>query len=435
MEPFQLTASEAARQIAQGALSSERLVKSLAERIEARDLAVKAWINADIEGAVRTARKLDQLTPTCPLHGIPFGVKDVFDTAEMPTTYNSAAFFDHRPTRDASCVSIARKKGAILLGKTDTVEFAAGGRRAVTRHPENPNHTPGGSSSGSAAAVADFQVPWAIGTQTGGSLIRPASFCGVYAFKPTLGTVGRDGLRYFSNLDAVGWYGRSAADLSLIAQAYGLAEPRPPEVPLDKALTVGICRSPFWDRITADGNKAFEEAVRRLEKANVRLVDFDLPSPFEALAVAQDNIMRGESKAAFYDLYLELGEALHDDFRAMYTKGGVSSSQMLEAYDLADESRPRFSRLLKERGVDLLLTPAATGEAPKGLSNTGDPIFNVMWSVLHVPCVAMPCSRGINNLPIGVQLVSGRFADSSLLRQSTALARLIDIEALRLPIS
>jgi Asp-tRNA(Asn)/Glu-tRNA(Gln) amidotransferase A subunit family amidase len=206
MEPCFLTAAAAAAQIRAKTLTAEALVRSCLERIERRDADVRAWSYVDPAHAIAQARELDKRAPMGPLHGLPFGVKDVIDTADMPTGQNSPQYVNHRPAKDAGCVAVVRHSGALILGKTDTVEFAAGGRKALTRNPHNPAHTPGGSSSGSGAAVADFMVPLAFGTQTGGSHIRPASFNGIYALKPTWGAVSREGAKLLSAYcDTVGW--------------------------------------------------------------------------------------------------------------------------------------------------------------------------------------------------------------------------------------
>ena len=200
MEPCFLTAAAAAAQIRDRKLTCEALVRSCLARIAERDGDVRAWSYVDPAHAIAQARELDKRPATGPLHGLPFGVKDVIDTADMPTTQNSPQYQNHRPAKDAGCVAVVRQSGSVILGKTDTVEFAAGGRKALTRNPHNLAHTPGGSSSGSGAAVADFMVPLAFGTQTGGSQIRPASFNGVYAIKPTWGAVSREGAKLCSAL-------------------------------------------------------------------------------------------------------------------------------------------------------------------------------------------------------------------------------------------
>src|SRR5258705_4282061 len=213
MEPCFLTAADAAVRIREKTLTSETLVRSCLERIAARDAEVRAWTHIDPAYAIAQARELDKRPPMGPLHGLPFGVKDMIDTADMPTTYNSPLYQGHRPAKDAGCVAVVRQCGAVILGKTDTVEFAAGGRKALTRNPHNLAHTPGGSSSGSGAAVASYMTPLAFGTQTGGSHIRPASFNGAYGLKPTWGAVTREGAKLPSALSAtIGWCGASAAE-------------------------------------------------------------------------------------------------------------------------------------------------------------------------------------------------------------------------------
>src|SRR5215510_13126774 len=220
MQPYQLTASEAAALIAARKLSCEELTRSCLARIAARDATVRAWLHLDPDLAIRNARERDKLPAKGGLHGLPFGVKDVIDTVDMPTTQNSPIYPGAMIGRDAACVAVVRHSGALILGKTDTVEFASGGRKALTRNPFNPAHTPGGSSSGSGAAVGDFHVPLAFGTQTAGSHIRPASFNGIYGIKPSWQLVSREGLRMASiTLDTVGWYGRSIDDLILVGTA------------------------------------------------------------------------------------------------------------------------------------------------------------------------------------------------------------------------
>jgi Asp-tRNA(Asn)/Glu-tRNA(Gln) amidotransferase A subunit family amidase len=210
MEPCQLTATEAAALIRQRKLAAEELARSCLARIDARDPTVRAWLYIDHDMIIRNARELDKLAPAgvepkSPLHGVPWGVKDIIDTRDMPTTHNSPIYADIWTNRDAACIAMVRALGGLILGKTDTVEFASGGRKALSRNPYNPAHTPGGSSSGSGAAVGDFHVPFAFGTQTGGSHIRPAAFNGIYAIKPTWGNVSREGVRMSSmTLDTVG---------------------------------------------------------------------------------------------------------------------------------------------------------------------------------------------------------------------------------------
>ncbi|MGX7706573.1 amidase [Methylobacterium sp. Gmos1] len=428
-EPCFLTAAAASRAIAEGRLTSEALVRSCLERIEAREPAVKAWLHLDPRAALKAAREADKRPRQGPLHGLPFGVKDMIDTLDMPTTHNSANWQGHRPAKDAACVGVVRALGGVILGKTDTVEFAAAGRRAATRHPMNPAHTPGGSSSGSAAAVADHQVPLAFGTQTGGSLIRPASFTGLYALKPTWGSVSREGAKVYANsLDTIGWYGRSVADLALVAEAFRLDGIGDAPAPDPRVLRIGLCRTPYWSRIEPGGEAAFATAAERLSRAGVAVEEIVLPDAFGGLFEAQDTIMFGEGRAAFLDEFLIQGSRLGQDFveRAENAKG-ITPAQMIAAHDLAAECRRALPELFG--GLDAVLAPASPGEAPAGLQNTGDHVFNAMWTLLHGPCVSIPCTRGPAGLPVGIQLVGPRYADARLLSVAAALSSVIDAEA------
>lgn len=428
MEPCFLTAAEAASAIRAGTLTSEALVRSCIASIEARDPVVKAWLYLDKAKAIATARELDKRPPLGPLHGLPFGVKDMIDTADMPTTYNSPVFQDYRPARDAACVAVARYSGAVILGKTDTVEFAAAGRRAATRNPKNPAHTPGGSSSGSGAAVGDRQVQLAFGTQTGGSHIRPASFNGIYGLKPTWGTVSREGAKQYANmLDTIGWYGRSVADLALVGSAFRLHDVGEIGIPSVAGLRVAICRTPFWDQIEPAGAAALEIARKRLEKAGAKLIDLTLPPAFDGMFEAQNTIMMAEGRASFLDVALEFGERLHEDFHdRVNNKLEITPEKLLAAYNLAAGCRRAFEALYAD--FDVVLTPAAPGEAPEGTYNTGNHIFNAMWTLLHVPCLGIPCTTGPTGLPVGVQIVAPRYGDARLLALGEAMAPIIDEE-------
>jgi Asp-tRNA(Asn)/Glu-tRNA(Gln) amidotransferase A subunit family amidase len=429
MEPCFLTAAEAASRIESGSLTCEELVRSCIARIEARDATIKAWLYIDKAQAIATARELDKRPRKSLLHGLPFGVKDMIDTADMPTTYNSNCYWQHRPAKDAACVSVVRHSGAVILGKTDTVEFAAAGRKAATRNPYNLGHTPGGSSSGSGAAVGDCQVQLAFGTQTGGSHIRPASFNGIYGLKPTWGVVSREGAKQYSGtLDTIGWYGRSVADLRLVAGAFQIFDVERDEPVSCRGLKVALCKTPFWDKAEAGTHKALALASERLTKAGALVSDLTLSPPFGGMYEAQTTVMFGEGRAAFLSEHLAHGPALHQDFadRAMNSKG-ITPAQLVAAYDLAAACRKEFDSLFAD--IDVVLTSASTGEAPQGLHTTGDQIFNAMWTLLHVPCLAIPCTFGAQGLPVGIQIVGPRFSDARLLRIAAAIAPVIDVES------
>jgi Asp-tRNA(Asn)/Glu-tRNA(Gln) amidotransferase A subunit family amidase len=324
-------------------------------------------------------------------------------------------------------VRVVRAAGAIILGKAETVEFAAGGRRAATRNPHNSAHTPGGSSSGSAAAVADGQVPLAFGTQTAGSLIRPASYNGIYALKPTFGAVAWPGARqYAPSLDTIGWYGRSVADLALVASAFrlrGLAQAPATPVPRIK---VGLCRSPNWHRTEESARAALSLAADRLSAADVRVVELDLPAIFDKLPAAQDTIMHAEGMAHFLGEYVEHGHLLHQDFRDRVENArNISAADYVAALDVAAEARRLFDGLFGA-DLDVVISPAAIGEAPLGNDVAGAWAMNIIWTLLHAPCIAVPVTAGPAGLPVGVQLIGPRFGDPKLLAVASTLAPILD---------
>ncbi len=430
MEPWQLTATAAAALLRAGTLTAEALARSCLERIAAREPVTKAWTFLDPHLALASAREVDKRYTQGVLHGLPIGVKDMIDTADMPTTHNSPIYQGLRQGRDAACVGVARGEGAVILGKTDTVEFAAAGRRALTRNPHDPARTPGGSSSGSAAAVADGMVPLAFGTQTGGSLVRPASFCGVYGMKPTHGVVNSEGAkRYAHTLDTIGWYGRCPGDLRLVAQAFrlfGLDAPQGTTLakPLGQ-LRVALCRGPNWRLAAPESQAALLLAGQRLAAAGVAVEELELPAGFDEVTEAQRVILLAEGRGAFLAEYLNAHGLLHQDFRdRVENASGITAPQLLAAHDLAAACRPRFDALFA--GYDAVLSPAAAGEAPLGRQDTGNPVFNSMWTLLHVPCIGMPCTTGPNGLPVGVQIIGPRLGDAALLDVAALVAPVID---------
>lgn len=429
VEPCFLTAAQAAARIREKALTSEALVRSCLERIAERDADVRAWTYVDPAQAIAQARELDKRPIMGPLHGLPFGVKDVIDTADMPTGQNSPQYQGHRPSKDAGCVTVVRQSGALILGKTDTVEFAAGGRKALTRNPHNFAHTPGGSSSGSGAAVGDYMVPLAFGTQTGGSHIRPAAFNGIYALKPTWGAVTREGAKLLSAMcDTVGWYGRSVADLALVAEAFRLRDLASQKSVTTRGLRVAMCKTPYWNKAEPSAQKALATAAERLQKAGARIEELELPSRFGALNDAQRTISRGEGGAAFLPELLTHGERVHTEFRDMAeNKHGITGEMMVEAYDLVADCARTFETIVAS--FDAVVTPSAPGEAPEGLHTTGDWVFNAMWTVMHMPCLAIPCIEGPKGLPVGIQIVGARYSDARLLAVAATLAPVIDPRA------
>ena len=425
---WKLTAAEASAALAEKSITSEALVRACLERIAEREPVVKAWAFVDPDMAIRSARELDKQKRRSPLHGVPVGIKDMIDTADMPTQHNSPIYTGHRPGQDAACVSILRSAGAVILGKTDTHEFAAGGRLAATRNPHDLTRTAGGSSTGSGAAVGDHQVPLALGTQTAGSTIRPGSFNGVFAIKPTFGTLNREGAKVYSiSLDTIGWFGRSVADLGLLADVFNIDRAPWQARPGVKGMKIALCRTPYWKKAAKESQQAVERAAEKLAKAGAKVTDLELPKDFAALNDLQGVLMRGEGRAAFLAEYRRAYDLLHQDFRdRVENKDKFTPAQFAAAYDEIARLRPVFDNLAAS--YDALLTPSAVGEAPADLTITGDPMFNRAWSALYVPCITIPAATGPNGMPVGVQLVGPRYGDAKLLGVAAAVAASLGVE-------
>jgi Asp-tRNA(Asn)/Glu-tRNA(Gln) amidotransferase A subunit family amidase len=421
MSLHRLSAAAASARIKAGELTGEQYVRACLERIAERDPAVRAWTHVDPAHALNQAREIDKGGYRGPLHGIPIGVKDMIDTVDMPTTHNSPIYQGHRPGQDAAAVATLRAAGAVILGKTDTTEFAAAGRQSWARNPHDLTRTPGGSSAGSAAAVADAQVPLALGTQTGGSTIRPASFCGVFALKPSWGAVSREGVKIYSvTLDTISWFSRDLDDLGLLCDVFDIVDDAPVVVPAVAGLRIALCRSPFWAEAEAGTPEALEHAAEKLRLAGAAVTVLDLPPEFEPLGEMQRVVMHSEGRAAFLSLSKTHPHLLHDDFFSrVENRDGYTRADLTAAYDHAGRCRTTFDAIAA--GYDAVLTPSAKGEAPPG-RYPGDAVFNRMWTLLHVPCVNVPSCPGPNGMPVGVTLVAPRFHDRRLLAVAGVVA-------------
>jgi Asp-tRNA(Asn)/Glu-tRNA(Gln) amidotransferase A subunit family amidase len=414
-----MTAVDAAAAIRAGTLTAEDFARGCLGRIAAREDVLKAWAYLDPAEVLRQARELDKVPSLGPLHGVPIGIKDIIDTRDMPTCHNSPIFFGNRPSGDAPLVETLRAAGALIIGKTETTEFAAAGRNPPTRNPFDQTRTSGGSSAGSAAAVGDGQIPLAIGTQTGGSTIRPASFCGAYALKPSWGTVSREGVKTYSlTLDTIGWYGRSIADLDLLADVFGIGEAQ--AAPASVAgLRIGICRSPEWDATEPAMRDAFARAEHSLRDAGARVSTLDLPAPFDGLPAAHKTILFREGRTSFLNLYRAHQERLHEDFRhRVENRDGFTDQALVAAYDLAAQCRVSFDSIASD--YDAVLTPSAPGEAPQG-AGAGNPALNHMWTLLHAPCINVPGLTSAAGLPLGMTVTGPRYADRRLLAVATVI--------------
>jgi Asp-tRNA(Asn)/Glu-tRNA(Gln) amidotransferase A subunit family amidase len=408
-----LSACEIVRAIADGEATCEAVVRDCLARIDAREKDVHAWASVDPELALRQARELDRARRRGPLHGVPIGVKDIIDTADLPTEMGSPIYRGHQPKIDAACVALTRATGAVILGKTVTCEFA-GMTPGATTNPHDFAHTPGGSSSGSGAAVADFMVPAAFGTQTGGSVIRPASHCGVFGFKPTFGAFSRKGVYPAAeSLDTIGLIARSLDDLELLSAVLELRAPAP-LAPLDRPPRIGLCRTPLWPTAQPETVAAVEDAAARLARAGARVREIVLPEEFAGLRnAARETINNYERAAAMGHEWSHHRERISERLRKRIEIGrAMPHAEYVAALQLGERCRTRLADVLAE--VDVLLVPCANGEAPRGLAETGDPGFQAIWTILHTPALTLPTHRGPNGLPVGIQLVAARYADRHL---------------------
>ena len=437
MELFELGAVQTIQLIRDGRLSSEELVRACLKRIEQLEPTIGAWTHVDAEYALQQARAADAAQregqALGALHGVPVGVKDIFDTRDMPTEDGTVLHAGRQPLYDSKVVALLREAGAIILGKTVTTELAlyAPGK---THNPHDQNRTPGGSSSGSAAAVAAHMVPLAVGTQTNGSTIRPASYCGVVGFKPTHGLISRTGVLHQSwCLDQVGVFARSIEDAALLAERlmafdeedrdmkpracprlYQAANQEPP-VPPDLAFV----KTPAWSQADADTQEAFTELVEHLGD---RIQEVQLPQPFDHAATWHRTIMEADLARNFAREYDKGKDRLSATLIEMIERG---RSILATHYNHSVDQVTMLNELLDDifGKYDVILTPATTGEAPIGLESTGSPIFCTIWTFCGTPAITLPLLQGSNGMPIGVQLVSPRGDDARLLRTARWLTQ------------
>jgi amidase len=410
-EPWKLSAREIARKVSGGELTAEAITRSVLDRIAERETAIQAWQYLDSERAIAEARAIDRAPSRGVLAGVPVGIKDVIDTADMPTTYGSAVYKDFRPRADASCVALMR--GAVGLGKTVTTEFAilSPGK---TRNPHNGAHTPGGSSSGSAAAVGAGTIPLAFGTQTSGSTIRPASFCGAVGYKPTFGMIDRTGVKTLaSNLDTVGLFARNVPDIAFFASVLAGRD----DLRLGDEVTkprVGLFRTAQWARAEPATVMAVSRAVKALEKQGVAVRELAVPEPFDSILDHHDKVMGRDMVLALAHERLRCRDTITAKTRDyLDAHAGIGAAEYDKARAGVQELHKVFAALFDD--VDVLLAPSAVGEAPEGLDSTGDPTFNRGWTLLHVPCVTVPAGTGPKGLPVGVQIVGPLNQDARVL--------------------
>jgi amidase len=408
----ELTATEIVAAIGEGRTTSEAVVRACLERVAARESQVHAWAHIDPDAALVAARAADNSGKRGPLAGVPFGVKDIIDTFDMPTQWGTPIHKGRQPERDAACVALSRKAGGVLLGKTVTTEFA-NLHPGPTRNPHDLTRTPAGSSSGSAAAVADFMVPIAIGTQTTGSTIRPASFCGVFGYRPTYGEHRMHGVMEASgSLDTLGILARSVSDIALYRDVLLGIPPEP--MPQVARPHFALCRSHVWNDFEPVTRTLVENAAFRLARAGARVTELTLPAEFELLNDAHRSISSFEFARTFTWEIENHWDEISDTLRGGRLQDGLRGTfqRYIEAKQLAEECRTRLDALMG--GIDALLTPAAFGEAPVGMpAFAGVPLFQI-WTTLHVPAVSIPVFKGPAGMPIGAQLIGKRHDDRKL---------------------
>lgn len=435
MDLADISAVDAVVQLKEGGIKSVDLVEACLARIDAREADVQAWAHLDREFALAQARDRDAVRESGgslgPLHGIPVGVKDIFDTRDLPTENGTVVHAGRQPKADCTVVNLLKEAGAVIMGKTVTTELAvyAPGK---TRNPHDPGHTPGGSSSGSAAAVAAGMVPLAIGSQTNGSVIRPASYCGAYGFKPTHGRISRHGVLAQSRpLDTVGVFARSVGDLALIGDRLMAFDDRDPDMrpttrprlaeiaaqkpPVEP--TLAFVKSPVWEEADGDTREAFAEIADFLGDA---CDEVELPAPFEHVVAWHRMIMYADLAKSFAPIYEQAKDQLSDTLRAMIEEGQtVLATDYNRAVDWVQVLNAGLDKVFER--YDAILTPATIGEAPPGLESTGSPVFSTLWTFCGTPAVTLPLLQGSRGLPMGIQLVGPREDDARLLRTANWL--------------
>ncbi len=437
--PADLSALKARDEIQRGALKAVELAEACLQRIAEREPQVEAWAHLDSDLVRRQAEAADGFRasgrPIGPLHGVAVGLKDIIDTRDMPTENGTVLDEGRRPRADAAVVERLREAGAVILGKTVTTELAVY-TPGKTRNPRDAKRTPGGSSSGSAAAVAAGMVPLAIGTQTNGSVVRPASFCGVVGFKPSRGLISRRGILAQSpTLDSVGTFSRTVEGAALLADAIAGYDPRDRQTapvgrpdllrtalskpPVKPALA--FVRSPVWDEAEEDVRGGFAELVETLGE---RIEEVELPSPFERVHSLHSAVMLADIARSFSRYYEYGREKLSGRLVGMIEEGRtVLAVDYAAALDWIEVMNAALEKLFER--YDALITPAATGEAPVGLESTGSPVFCTIWTYLGVPAVTLPLMVGSNDMPIGVQMVGRHMYDGRLLRTARWLTEVL----------
>lgn len=427
-----LTATQAVKALAKRDIRATDLLLSCLDRIGQRESTIKAWVSLGKENALMQAKNFDKGSSKGILHGLPVGIKDLFDTYDLPTTYGSPIYANNYPSTDAVSVALMRQAGGIILGKTVTTEFASF-KSNQTANPHDPRHSPGGSSSGSAAAVADLMVPIATGSQTAGSIIRPASYCGVVGYKPSFGKISVAGVKALApSLDTIGCFGRSVEDVALgvAAMSGDISLSRIDE--LHNKVRIKVCRTPDWGFASKETHHAIALARHTAESfARGAVNDLTLPDSFNDLRAVQTRIMLSEMSRSLAFERNQYPKKLSPQINKQINEGAsISYEQYKQDLVTAKLARSTIDRLFHD-DVDLIVAPSAMGEAPIHKDGTGDPVFCRMWTLLGLPCINLNISYGPKGLPVGVQLIAPPGKDHFLLSAARAFALALPDPVLR----
>ena len=409
----ELTATEIVKKIVSGSTTAEEVMHDCLARIHEREGSVRAFVSLDENLAMERARRSDVSGKPGQLRGVPFVIKDIIDTVDFPAGWGSAIYEGRRPRRNASCVELLLTEGAIPVGKSVTTEFACF-NPGKTTNPHNPGHTPGGSSSGSAAAVADCMVPLGLGSQTAASLVRPAAFCGVFAYKASHGMIDLEGVMGLAqSLDSLGMLARSVSDLRLSNRALCRVPPQP-IWNSDTAPRIALFRGPHWSECSIKARDACTRAMSRLSDSGAEVAEIAFPETYLELAAAHKTVMAFEVATARLFEYNNHRQKLSPKFTELVQDGlSTPVGEYRDALDMRDRAQRQLDTMFTD--LDAFLCPAAADEAPSGLDSTGDPLFSRIWTLLKLPAVSIPCAKGENGLPIAVQLVGRRNEDARLL--------------------
>lgn len=409
-----ITATEVAQKIAAGETTSEAVVSDCLNRIEARDPQIQAWKFLDPDAALAQAKERDNEASRGCLHGVPVGIKDILNTADMPTEFGSSLFNGYQPKSDCTSVAALRAAGAVILGKTVTTEFASP-YPTYTLNPHDLKSTPGVSSAGSAAAVADYMVPLTNGTQTGGSVIRPAALCGVYGYKASLKGLDPAGIEMWKpNIDTLGHFGRSLEDIALMSAALTGNPVADLKLPAGFKPRVGICRTGQWPAAGPENTAMIEKMIAILTDAGIDVEETDFPTNFDDVMAAHGMVVGADSVKAFPETVTSQLDKVNPWTRDRSRDARqMSESDVKNAHRIATDARTALSAEFER--FDLLLTPSAEGEAETDRTAMPPPSFNSLWTLMYTPCVSLPAFTGPNDMPVGLQIVGPENRDDRTL--------------------